>query len=627
MKLEEASNLATARHLIRLPDRRGSIAQRLGRWARRIGAPHLFVIDGLGLSLAAIAALAAWSHEPLGSSWWGAYLWIAGIIVCAHSAADILLGLYQDPRRFASIDNRWRVPASTVAGTGSAALVVLAVTSLGLPVLTGTPSAAFWMAEATLALGALAAPRVLIRVASELGDIDERHTGRQRMLLYGAGWAGVIVARSAERDPEFRIAPVGFLDDDPRVQGSRIGGLRVHGGATAIGRARRQTGASALLITMPYASGARIRRVVDAAIDHGLAVRTIPPMTELIDGTIDVARARPARVEDLLRRPPPTEHSPEARRLLTGSTVIVTGAAGQVGSELVRQLLVLQPKRIVMVDRAENTMRAIAHDLDSTIQVVQGSTSITTHPLDVTDELAVTRLMRQTDPDVVFHAAAETHDTTPGEHATRATRVNIGGTRAVVDASIDCGVERFVLVSTEEAAGQSSVAGGTMRVAEMVVSDAARRTGRAFASVRLCNGLRSNGSVVPVLESRLDDGQPLTISDPGETVYPMGIPETSWLVLEAAASSEGAGLFVLDMGAPVRIDRCRWGPDTASRWRYHEGASRTYGPSAWQGAPRGTTTSHPGCHPDRRPRRLPHDDHRRDARYHLERREHAHGVG
>jgi FlaA1/EpsC-like NDP-sugar epimerase len=529
-------------------------ARRLTWWSQRIRPWHLFVGDGLGTGLAAAVTLLAWRHELPSQAAWGLALVVIAVVVLAQSATNLLLGLYASSWRFIDVRAAGRILACALAGTVAAALVLLAVGSLRPGVAAGLPPATFWALQATLTLGVLATPRLLIRYASERLEREERSNGRQRTLLYGAGWAGAIVARSAQRDPGAGVTPVGFLDDDPGLEGARVGGLPVFGDLSAMAVAQRMTGASALLMTQPHSTGAGVRRAVDAANEHGLSVRTVPAMSELPDGTIDVWRARPLRAEDLRRGPIPSDYSAQLDRLATGQTVVITGAAGQIGSALVRQMLALRPDRIVMVDQAARALDILAGELQHVQQVIQGSTTITSHLVDVSDREAIASLIRRTRPEVILHAAALAHEPMLEEHAAHATRVNIGGTKALVDAAVDCGVGRFMLVSTDKAGEPSSVMGSSMRIAEMVVRDAARRTGSVFASVRFGELLEPGQSTVLAVRAQLHSGQLATVRDSELRCYAMGPPEASRLILEATARTEPGCLYLLDRGAPVPIE-------------------------------------------------------------------------
>ena len=274
-------------------------------------------------------------------------------------------------------------------------------------------------------------------------------------------------------------------------------------------------------------------------------------MVELLDGSVDAYRVRPVRVEDLLRRPIATEHVAEVEDVFRGKTVLVTGAGGSIGSELARQVLAVGPKRLVLLDRAESALFEIHRQLheshpDQPVEIVARLGNVASRN-------AIARLIAAEKPDVILHAAAYKHVPMMEEHPSDAVHVNIGGTAALLDAATEAGVERFVLVSTDKAVRPSSVMGASKRVAEMLVADAARRTGRAYVSVRFGNVLGSNGSVVPIFRDQLERGLPLTITHPEMTRYFMTIPEASWLILDAAAIGQPGDLFVLDMGEPIKV--------------------------------------------------------------------------
>ncbi len=301
--------MAVARHLIRLPDTVRSRAPRLKALAARARSRHLFAIDLVGLGITSAFAVSAWLEATSAVETLTTYLWVVGIIVATRVAVNIVLGLYSSSWRYASIGDMGRILACSLVGTVFAASIVLVVSALTPQPKPPDLFATFWLMDLGLAIAVLATPRFLIRAASELSNGRSPKIELERTLLYGAGWAGVIIARSAERDPDSGVTPVGFLDDNAGLKGRRVAGLPVYGGLPQLTQARRRSQATALLITMPRASGEAVRHIVEAAMELGLRVRTVPPVTDLIDGTVDTTRIRQVRVEDLLRRPLARDHA------------------------------------------------------------------------------------------------------------------------------------------------------------------------------------------------------------------------------------------------------------------------------------------------------------------------------
>jgi FlaA1/EpsC-like NDP-sugar epimerase len=542
------------------------------RWAFDAAAPllkavaanarsrHLFAVDLFGTTLAALVALALYLSVIGDGVDWAAYLWIPGIIVATRVVVDIGLGVYGHSWRHASVGDMLLLAICAGAGTLLAFAIVSLIEVARPQPMAAIPGGSFWIAELFLSFTVLSSSRFTIRAAS---DLQLRQGGRRLVestptLLYGAGWAGVILARSAARGESSDVIPMGFLDDDPELAGKRVSGLRVFGGLAALPKAVRITGATSLLITMPNAPGDAVRRIVEAAAAQGLAVRTVPPVTDLLDGSLDATRIRQVRVEDLLRRPLAKEHTPAARDVFTDRTVVVTGAAGSIGSELARQVMALEPRHIALLDQSESALFFIERELDDRVRErrdrgLPSDTTISAHLVDIADAQSVRQLFASLRPDIVLHAAAYKHVPMMEEHPSDAVHVNVVGTQVVLEAAAEAGVERFVLVSTDKAVWPSSVMGASKRLAEMIVADAAARRGKPYITVRFGNVLGSNGSVVPIFQDQLEKGQPLTITDPEMTRYFMTIPEASWLILDAAAIADSGGLFVLDMGEPVRI--------------------------------------------------------------------------
>jgi FlaA1/EpsC-like NDP-sugar epimerase len=548
-----------------VPKSRHGLALLGGSLAGRIRSRHLLIADVLGLTLVALLALGLWLEgrdDPPPSV---AFLWVVGIFVAMQLTVSIGLGLYRHSWRHASIQDMARIILVVSVGTVVAVIIVNSIVWLSAefteqwPASAGVPSAPFWLLAWALSLGVIAIPRFAIRYASELPTPADRSSmDAKRTLLYGAGWAGVMVARSAKRAPDGGIKPVGFLDDDQGLVGGRVAGLRVFGGLEALPGTVRRTRADTLLITMPNVTGDVVRRIAEAAMEHGLEVRTVPPVTDLLDGTLDVSRIRNLRVDDLLRRPPSKEHTPLVRDTFHDKVVAITGAAGSIGSELARQVLAMEPRRMLLIDQAESPLFNVGRELgdllsDRRSHDLGAATEVTTHLANVAEASVMRSLFLSVKPDVVMHAAAYKHVPVLEEHPSVAVSVNIGGTRSVVDAAVEAGVGRLVLVSTDKAVWPSSVMGATKRVAEMIVADAGRRLDRPYISVRFGNVLASSGSVLTIFQDQLEQGRPLTITHPEMTRYFMTIPEAAWLILDAAAISDRPGLFVLDMGEPVRI--------------------------------------------------------------------------
>ena len=464
-------------------------------------------------------------------------------------------GIYERLWHYASLADFLRLGAATVIASAVAILIgYLFVVPSGAVSLAGFP-ASFWAIESFVTLGLVTGTRLASRATHDL-HLSRKHARGAPTpaptLLFGAGEAGSEMARAARRDPRASFRPVGFLDDNPNLHGQRIVGLPVLGSLRHLERAVASTGATQLLLTIPAASGASVRRVTNAAASAGLAVRIVPPLHELLDGSMDAYRVRQIRLEDLLRRAPATGRLPSVQPMIDGKRVLITGGGGSIGSELARQVWGLNPAHLVLVDRAESALYEIERELlDAEDQA--GGAQLSVRLANVASRPVINRLMGQVRPHVVFHAAAYKHVPLMETHPSDAVQVNVGGTLAIVEAAIEAGVERFVLVSSDKAVHPTSIMGATKRVAEWIVADAAQRSGRAFVSVRFGNVLGSNGSVVPIFQGQLERGEPITITHPDMKRYFMTIPEAVWLILDAAALGRAGETFVLDMGEQVAI--------------------------------------------------------------------------
>ena len=516
---------------------------------------YLLAIDLVGIVVAAYVALAVRFDSISGPLFVPAFPVVVGLLLVVRTTINVRLGLYSRRWRFASVPDLVRIVAAVGLGSLVAMAIFYGASAVGSTTWPDGFPRSFWLSELLLSVAILGGVRFGIRASSDLAKGPSRAAAgdRRSTLLYGAGQTGVLLARSARRDPRSGVVPVGFLDDDPSLIGGTVAGMRVFGGADSMKRAVAETGAQTLLITMPSAAGSAVRRAVDAALALGLEVRTVPSVTDLLDGTVDAYRVRRVRVEDLLRRPMVTEHAAGVEGIIRDATVLITGGGGSIGSELARQVFALGPRRLILVDRAESPLYLVERELETRRSHGKGSGEVRVHLANVASRAAMDRLVSSEAPSVIFHAAAYKHVPMMEKHPSDATHVNIGGTMVMLDAAEAAGVDRFVFVSTDKAVRPSSVMGASKRIAEMLIADAARRTGRPYVSVRFGNVLGSTGSVVPIFQEQLENGEPLTITHPDMTRYFMTIPEAAWLILDAAAMGRNGDLFVLDMGEPVRI--------------------------------------------------------------------------
>jgi FlaA1/EpsC-like NDP-sugar epimerase len=523
---------------------------------RQLRGRHLFVVDVVAtlVSILLAAAVPNASLSPAAAlvAFFPAVLAPAFL----RPVVNERFGLYRRLWGLASVPDLTQILFAVVAGTAlSFAIVNVVLTPFGWSGPTPLPGS-FWLIEMLLALGCFGGIRFIIRAVSDLA-LARRTAGSYRTLapalLYGAGREGAQVARATQQDPRAGVLPVGFLDADRTRHGSTIAGLPVYGDIEGLDDAIRRSGARMLLITMSNATGTEIRAVMAGAQQAGLEVRRIPAVHELVDGSIDPSRIRPVRVEDLLTREQVTIHASGVADVIRDQVVMVTGAGGSIGSELARQIHALQPRELVLVDRAESPLYMVERELELRARERLGGGNLSIHLANVASRETMRRLIARTKPSVIFHAAACKHVPMMELHPSESVQVNVGGTLSVLDAAVEAGVARFVLVSTDKAVEPTSVMGATKRIAESLIAEAARATGRPYVSVRFGNVLGSAGSVLPIFQQQLERGEPLTVTHADMTRFFMTIQEAGWLILDAAAIGVPGDLFVLDMGEPVRI--------------------------------------------------------------------------
>jgi len=372
-----------------------------------------------------------------------------------------------------------------------------------------------------------------------------------RLLIVGAGDTGDLILREVVRTSEDRYQVVGFLDDDEAKQGARIRGIDVLGKTSDIREICEEYEVEEVLLAMPSAPQRVIRNLIGRCKGMNLNFRTVPAVSDLIEGKVQVSQIRPVEIEDLLGRDPVTLDIDAIGNYIRGKVIMVTGAGGSIGAEMCRQIARFKPKHLLLLERMENSLFEIDRELKRRFPELV----CTPYVADISDRSRLVGLMQDECPHAIFHAAAHKHvpmmELNPGE----AIKNNVLGTRCLADVASEAGVEKFVMISTDKAVNPTSIMGCTKRVAEMYVQQLAGHTKSKteYVTVRFGNVLGSNGSVVPIFREQIDNGGPVTVTHPEMTRYFMTIPEASQLVLQAGAMGKGGEIFLLDMGEPVKI--------------------------------------------------------------------------
>jgi FlaA1/EpsC-like NDP-sugar epimerase len=420
------------------------------------------------------------------------------------------------------------------------------------------------MIDALLAVSFSGAIRYSVRLSDRMSTKSRINHDAERVVIAGADWAGVNIVKEMQRNPQLGMAPVAFLDEDPSKKGLCIGGVPVLGTFTEVAGVLSDVQAHRVIIGMPSASGKTIRRIVGLCEQAGAQVKIVPRMYELLDGTVSVRQIREVRMEDLLRRDPIRTDTTAVGQMITGKRVLITGAGGSIGSELCRQILRLRPASLVIVGHGENSIFEIHNELSRNLRKSASGANAASqdglpqaeiHPV-IADTRALNRLwaiFSEFRPEVVFHAAAHKHVPMMELNPTEAVTNNVIGTRNLLHVSRIMGVERFVMVSTDKAVNPTSMMGASKRVAELLVHQTARQTGKPYVAVRFGNVLGSRGSVLRTFQQQIAEGGPVTVTHPEMQRYFMTIPEAVQLLLQAATLGSGGEVFMLDMGQPVKI--------------------------------------------------------------------------
>jgi FlaA1/EpsC-like NDP-sugar epimerase len=391
---------------------------------------------------------------------------------------------------------------------------------------------------------------ITFRLIVKLAYLELQHPERERVnvIIYGAGEAGIVVKRTLDRDAGTRYKILAFIDDNPRKQGKKLEGADILP-PEKLDHLLAGKSVAQVILAIQHFEASKKQVLVEKCLTYHVKVLTVPPMMRWINGELSYNQIRQINIEELLERDEIRLDKARIEEDISRKTIMVTGAAGSIGSELVRQLIRFSPRKLILVDQAETPLHYL--ELEGT-SLVQGPN--TEYILcDIGNTSRIRGIFQRYHPNLVFHAAAYKHVPMMENNPVEAVLTNIRGTKFLADLAVEFGVEKFIMISTDKAVNPTNVMGASKRIAEIYTQAMNQEKKTKFITTRFGNVLGSNGSVIPLFKSQIEKGGPMTITHPEVTRYFMTIPEACQLVLEAGAFGQGGEIFIFDMGKPVRI--------------------------------------------------------------------------
>ncbi len=470
-------------------------------------------------------------------------LHILPIVIPVQAVFYWIFGLYRGIWRFASLPDLIRIVKVVISGV----LVTILILFLNAQ-LVAIPRSIFPL-YALLLIAFLGGSRVCYRWLKDHVEIARKREQAQRVLIVGAGQAGEGIVRDLQRHANKEYHAIGFVDDRRAKRGQEIHGVRVLGRTSDIPALVEQLGIHLIIIAMPSARSAEMRRIVDYCEISGVPFRTLPSIQNLASGSVKIDALRAVSLEDLLGRDTVSLDWDGIRSSVENKVILVSGGGGSIGAELCRQIARLTPRQLVVIEQNEFNLYQLMTELTKTFPELP----IAGHLLDVADRVGVNHIMQQQHIDMVFHAAAYKHVPMLENQLRVAVRNNILGTQVLAEAAVANQVNKFVLISTDKAVNPVNIMGATKRAAEIFCQNYGLHTQTQFITVRFGNVLGSAGSVVPLFKQQIEAGGPVTVTHPEITRFFMTIPEATQLILQSAVLGKGGEIFVLDMGEPIKI--------------------------------------------------------------------------
>lgn len=403
---------------------------------------------------------------------------------------------------------------------------------------------------------------LLLMTASRLAfkmvylQIRNENPKRYHVVVYGAGESGIITKRTLDQDSKINYKILAFLDDDQEKVGKRIDGVPIFLGSDLV-KVLKTNKVNELVLSIQNINQDRKREIIETCLAHNIKVKNVPPIDQWINGELNYRQIKKVNIEELLGRDPIQLDKSKVQRDLSGKTILITGAAGSIGSEIARQVMGFHPGKVILLDQAETPLYELEKEmLERFKHNKEALSSFEIFVGDVKNEAKMRKLFEREKPHVIYHAAAYKHVPLMEQNPEAAVITNVFGTKVVADLAVKFHAERFVMVSTDKAVNPTNVMGASKRIAEIYVQALNETNGgnvTKFITTRFGNVLGSNGSVIPLFRKQIDEGGPITITHPDITRYFMTIPEACQLVLEAGSMGKGGEIYLFDMGKPVRI--------------------------------------------------------------------------
>ncbi len=370
----------------------------------------------------------------------------------------------------------------------------------------------------------------------------------ERVVIYGAGISGLMTKRTIEKNIDSKQKIIAFVDDNKKMNGNRLEGVTIFH-TSKLERLLREEGFTKLIVAIQKPDKVKLKNVIDFCLENEITTQKVPSLKSWINGEFSTKQISSVKIEDLLGRKQIVLDEVKIKEDLTNQVILVTGAAGSIGSGMVRQIAKYKPEKLILLDQAESPMYDVQNELRSDFKNLNFEVVIG----DIRNMERMRNLFKTMHPKIVFHAAAYKHVPLMEDNPTEAVLTNVSGTKNLVDLSVEFGVNKFVMISTDKAVNPTNVMGASKRIAEIYAQFTNGKSKTKFITTRFGNVLGSNGSVIPLFQRQIDQGGPLTVTDERVTRFFMTIPEACQLVLEAGTMGEGGEIFVFDMGESVKI--------------------------------------------------------------------------